>query len=73
MVSIKAPKSYPQPARLLHWKKVQNIVPISRTTAWRLEKSGLFPRRRQLMGTRNVVWVESEILDWLASHQPAIE
>ena len=50
--------------RMLNIKQVTDISGLSRTTLWRLEKSGDFPRRRQL-SPRRVGWVESEVLIWL--------
>ncbi|MBM4287114.1 MAG: AlpA family phage regulatory protein [Deltaproteobacteria bacterium] len=37
-----------------------------RTTIWRWEKAGLFPRRRKL-STRSVGWLLSEIQEWMAT------
>jgi prophage regulatory protein len=37
-----------------------------RTTVWRWEKNGQFPRRRKL-GGRSVGWLENEVLEWIAS------
>jgi prophage regulatory protein len=39
---------------------------LSRTSIWRMEKGGKFPRRRQL-GPRRVGWIESELLEWMKS------
>jgi prophage regulatory protein len=37
-----------------------------RTTLWRWEKNGQFPRRRKL-GGRSVGWLRNEVLEWIAS------
>jgi prophage regulatory protein len=37
-----------------------------RTTLWRWEKKGEFPRRRKL-GSRLVGWSRNEIMAWIAS------
>ena len=50
--------------RMLSIKKVTDMAGLSRTTIWRLEKSGDFPKRRQL-SPRRVGWVESEVANWL--------
>jgi len=52
--------------RLLSQAEVQERTGTSRTTIWRLERAGEFPRRRQIVGHR-VGWLESEVNEWLAS------
>ena len=47
-------------------KQVMDMTGLSRTTIWRLEKDGEFPKRRQL-GIRRIGWIESEVLDWMES------
>jgi len=37
---------------------------LSRTTQFRLERNGLFPRRR-VVGPKLVLWLESEIDSWI--------
>lgn len=49
---------------MLNIKQVAEISGLSRTTLWRLEKHGDFPKRRQI-STRRVGWVESEVENWL--------
>ncbi len=39
---------------------------LSRSTIWRLERDGLFPKRRLVSG-RIVAWDETEIDDWIMS------
>ena len=39
---------------------------LSRTSRWRLEREGKFPRRVQLSPGR-VGWIGSEILNWIKS------
>jgi predicted DNA-binding transcriptional regulator AlpA len=39
---------------------------LSRSTIWRLERQGAFPRHRRI--SRNAVaWVEDEVADWMRS------
>ncbi len=52
--------------KLLTQKQVVDLVGLSRTTIWRLERSGQFPRRRQV-STKAVRWNLAEILDWMNS------
>jgi prophage regulatory protein len=37
-----------------------------RTTVWRWEKAGQFPRRRKL-GGRSVGWLNSEVMEWIVT------
>ena len=50
--------------RMLNVRQVTEISGLSRTTLWRLEKGGDFPRRKQL-SPRRVGWLESEVAIWL--------
>lgn len=49
--------------RLLSWEKVEDMVGISRSTAWRLQQSGAFPKRVSVSPGR-VGWWESELTAW---------
>jgi prophage regulatory protein len=53
-----------QAVKMLRWYEVRERTGLSRSTIWRLEGSGMFPRRRQL-GGNSVGWVEAEIQEWL--------
>ena len=46
-----------EPQRLL-------LTAISRVTAWRMEKEGLFPKRKR-MSSNHVTWSMAEIMEWL--------
>jgi predicted DNA-binding transcriptional regulator AlpA len=50
----------------LSWSKVEPRVGISRTTAWRLQKRGDFPRP-YVMSPGRVAYRESEVEAWKAS------
>jgi predicted DNA-binding transcriptional regulator AlpA len=50
----------------LPWKKVESRVGISRTTAWRLQKTGDFPKP-YVMSPGRVAYRESEVEAWKAS------
>ena len=50
--------------RLIRWPELQMKVGKSRTTIWREEREGRFPRRIQT-GKNIVAWLESEIDDWI--------
>ncbi|MCH1926395.1 AlpA family transcriptional regulator [Shewanella sp. C32] len=48
------------------------ITAVGRTTAWHLERRGLFPKRRQLFPhSNNVGWLLSELNEWVASREYA--
>ena len=64
------PKTVMAEDRLVRERERLQITQISRTTAWRLEKEGKFPARRQI-GGRSVGWLYSELMDWLNS-QPKV-
>jgi len=54
-------------AQLLRFPGVQaKTGGLSRTTIWRLERDGLFPKRRLLTG-KIVAWDEGEIDEWIKS------
>ncbi len=57
-------------SKLLTQKQVVDLVGLSRTTIWRLERAGQFPRRLQV-STKAVRWNQSEILDWINSRPRA--
>ena len=46
------------------------ILPVSRSTLWRWESNGDFPKRRKL-GPRRVGWLRSDIDEWLQSRPTA--
>ncbi len=46
-------------------EEVMFLTNLSGSNIDRLERSGCFPRRRQL-SPRRVAWLYSEILDWIA-------
>ena len=52
--------------KLLSTDEVVAKVQFSRTTLWRIEKTGHFPARRQVSPKR-VGWVAEEVEDWLSS------
>jgi prophage regulatory protein len=51
------------PRRMLNEKQVLEIVPVGRTTLYRMAKSGRFPRSTYISANRRV-WFEDEIIAW---------
>lgn len=59
------------PARLLRFPTVRERTGLSRSTIWRLERHGEFPRHRRI--SANVVaWVEQEVVDWIESRVKSV-
>jgi len=54
--------------RIILEKERKQMTGISRTTAWRMEQKGKFPKRRQVSDGL-VGWLESEINEWISSRQ----
>lgn len=53
-------------ARILRLGEVVQVTSLSRSTIWRLEIAGQFPRRIRL-STNRVGWHQQEVEDWVAS------
>lgn len=53
-----------EPDRFMREGEVKRRTGLSRTTRWRMEQTGDFPRRRQL-SPNSVGWLECEIDDWM--------
>ena len=54
------------PDRFIRERECRELSGLSRTTRWRLERTGGFPRRRHL-SPNGVGWLLSEIETWQAS------
>ena len=52
-----------RPRRMLSEKHVLEIVPVGRTTLYRMEKAGRFPKSTYISPNRRV-WFEDEIIAW---------
>ncbi len=57
--------------KVLNITQVTNMVGLSRTTIWRREREGDFPKRIYL-GGRRVGWDAEEVTDWLQSRPKGI-
>ena len=54
------------PLRLLRFGEVRQRTGLSRSTIWRMERRGAFPRRIKV--SLNVVaWREDEVSEWISS------
>ncbi|WP_051677321.1 AlpA family transcriptional regulator [Bradyrhizobium sp. URHD0069] len=53
----------PGPRRMLSEKQVLEIVPVGRTTLYRMEKAGRFPKSTYISPNRRV-WFEDQVVAW---------
>src|SRR6478752_1860669 len=51
------------PRRMLNETQVLAIVPVSRTTLFRMEKTGRFPKSTYISPNRRV-WFEDQVICW---------
>ncbi len=56
--------------RFIRDQECEKMSGLSRTTRWRLEREGKFPKRRQI-SPNGVGWLLSEIQSWLDSRKAA--
>ena len=54
------------PLRLLRFGEVRQRTGLSRSTIWRMERSGVFPKRVKV-SVNVVAWREDEVTAWIAS------
>jgi len=52
--------------RLLRFPAVRARTGLSRSTIWRLERRGAFPRHRRI-SSNAVAWLEQDVSDWIRS------
>jgi prophage regulatory protein len=52
--------------KLLRFPAVRERTGLSRSTIWRLEREGDFPKHRRI-SANTVAWVEEEVLSWIHS------
>jgi prophage regulatory protein len=52
--------------KLLRFPAVRERTGLSRTTIWRLERHGEFPKHRRI-SANTVAWVEDEVMSWIRS------
>ena len=56
--------------QFLPYADIRTITRKSRSTIWRWERAGIFPRSRKI-GPNSVGWVASEIQNWIEYHKDA--
>lgn len=52
--------------RFLRFDAVAHMIGLSRSTIWRMEQEGRFPKRVQL-GSKSVAWRLSDVNSWMAT------
>jgi predicted DNA-binding transcriptional regulator AlpA len=57
------PLDQSRPRRMLDEKQVLEIIPVSRTTLFRMEKAGRFPKSTYISPNRRC-WYEDQIIGW---------
>lgn len=50
--------------RLIYYPELKRLTDLSRSTVWKLEQAGKFPRRRLVTESR-VAWLEAEVRQWI--------
>jgi|tagenome__1003787_1003787.scaffolds.fasta_scaffold19104226_1 prophage regulatory protein len=58
------------PLKFLRFTAVRDRTGLSRSTIWRLERRGEFPKHRRI-APNAVGWVEQEIHDWMLAKPKA--
>jgi prophage regulatory protein len=67
VLKTNAPMASPAvPLRLLRFGEVRQRTGLSRSTIWRMERSGVFPRRVKV-SVNVVAWREDEVTEWIAN------
>ena len=54
------------PIRLLRFGEVRQRTGLSRSTIWRMERSGVFPKRVKV-SVNVVAWREDEVTAWISN------
>ena len=66
--SLQSKNEGENPERIIRCPDVTKMTGLSRTSLWRLEKEGVFPRRIAL-GKASVGWRLSEVQSWMNSRE----
>jgi prophage regulatory protein len=58
--------------RYIRFKELRKLVPLGRTTIWKMMKEGRFPQSYRI-GRAATAWLESEVEEWIKEHACAQE
>jgi prophage regulatory protein len=50
--------------KYIRFKELRKLIPLGRTTIWRMMREGRFPQSRRI-GKMATAWLESEVEDWI--------
>ena len=64
--SSRDPETLQRDIRFLRFPAVRARTGLSRSTIWRLERRGGFPKHRRI-SSNAVAWVEGEVVEWMRS------
>jgi prophage regulatory protein len=53
--------------RYIRFKELRKLVPLGRTTIWKMMKEGRFPQSYRI-GRAATAWLESEVEEWIKEH-----
>ena len=54
--------------RLLRFPALRERIGLSRSTIWRLERRGEFPKHRRISANA-VAWIDEEVMTWIRSRK----
>jgi prophage regulatory protein len=58
------------PLKLIRFQTVRDRTGLSRSTIWRLERTGAFPKHHRISANA-VAWVEQDVVDWMKAKASA--
>jgi len=64
------PRPDQMPLKLLRFSTVRDRTGLSRSTIWRLERTGAFPKHHRISANA-VAWVEQDVVDWMRAKASA--
>jgi prophage regulatory protein len=50
--------------RYIRFKELRKLIPLCRTTIWRMMREGRFPQSRRI-GKVATAWLENEVEEWI--------
>lgn len=50
--------------RYIRFKELRKLIPLGRTTIWKMMREGRFPQSRRI-GKVATAWLENEVEDWI--------
>lgn len=51
----------------IRFSEIKKLIGISRSTIWRLEQKGKFPKRHKISPIE-IAWLSNEVEDWINKH-----